>query len=159
MAVKQFFLFLDIDGVFNSKETRANRQFLSHSHLQLFALWLHSIRALNSGWQFAPVLSSNWRKRETPETILGKINFAFSALGASEVKFVAKTPIAENDFRGDEIRAYLAGLPNPRFLIFDDKINFHPDQIPRLILSRNADGITAEQLALASERATAIIQT
>jgi len=108
-------LFLDIDGVVNKVGTHA--RYRDSVAIDPFLAFRIGKIVVDTGCQV--VLSSTWRlfpdRRRAVEVYVTDI--------------LDITPIAAGDFRGDEVRAWLAGHPEvTRYAILDDCDDFYHDQ-------------------------------
>ncbi|HEY5854789.1 MAG TPA: HAD domain-containing protein [Aldersonia sp.] len=108
-------LFLDIDGVVNKVGTHA--RYRDSVAIDPFLAFRIGKIVVETGCQV--VLSSTWR--------------LFPDLRRAVEEYVTDildvTPIVAGDFRGDEVRAWLAGHPEvSRYAILDDGNDFHDDQ-------------------------------
>ena len=108
-------LFLDIDGVVNKVDTHT--RYRDSVAIDPFLAFRIGKIVVETGCQV--VLSSAWRlfpdlRRAVDEYVTDILDV---------------TPIAAGDFRGDEVRAWLADHPEvTRYAILDDGNDFHPDQ-------------------------------
>lgn len=161
------YIFLDIDGVFNSSDYGRSEAYLMetagmsdaeimliahHTHLDPLAIGIFNDLVKRSGAEV--VLSSTWRGKYSPEEMTKMLK---DRGGDFEIK--TATPIlfgkmSERIPRGKEIAAYLKGLSEQpeAFVIIDD----HDDMLhlkPFLIKTSMKTGFTKEDV----ERALKIL--
>lgn len=106
-------LFLDIDGVLNSRNTTNFDQLWP---LDPYMAFLVGKIQLDTDCQV--VLSSSWRHHPEGVALVEK----------RVVKLLDKTPDCAT-MRGDEIKKWLEDHPEvTRYAILDDESDFHPDQ-------------------------------
>jgi hypothetical protein len=110
-------LFLDVDGVMNSRSTLQRSQ-RSGSILGIdpYMAFLVGKIQLDTGCEI--VLSSSWR--HAPDG-MKEVESRFKLYGV--------TPTSQSGFRGNEVSAWLEGHPEVKhYAILDDDSDFHPDQ-------------------------------
>jgi hypothetical protein len=126
-------IFLDFDGVLNSREwfiknqkmIQSRKSILTRSREQLdpAAVKLVSDFALEKDAD--TVISSTWRRLHT----LKEINAMLKARGWQARLPFDVTPKTDEGFRGDEVNRWLwDNRPIHPHVIFDDDGDFHPDQ-------------------------------
>ncbi len=117
-------LFLDIDGVLNSKEYDAERDFDNRQNIDKTRLVL--VKELVDKTHAKIVLSSSWRihwdkdERKCDETGI-ELNEIFGEYG---LKIFDKTPTLNRFDRADEIQAWLSAYGDrvESFVIIDDEV-------------------------------------
>jgi hypothetical protein len=108
-------IFLDIDGVLNSKSTCQRHRGVTGIDPFTVAIFHRIISATDA----QIVLSSSWRR--FPD---GRVEIEKRVMKCLDI-----TPSSKNGFRGDEIREWLANHPEvQRYAILDDGSDFHEDQ-------------------------------
>lgn len=128
-------LFLDIDGVLNSR--RSQMAFGGYPHdfsdMSMFdPVAVALIRRLCRVTQCSAVLSSDWRYTTT----------AHAAANALDIPIMDATPRL-NGTRGMEINAWLADHPEvTRYAIVDDIAQFLPEQQRFFVKTDDAFGLT-----------------
>lgn len=107
-------LFLDVDGVLNSRSTT---NFQDLYPLDPYMAFLVGRIQLQTGCEV--VLSSSWRYH--PEGV--------QHVSQRVVRLLDKTPSSPSGMRGDEINAWLEEHPEvKKYAILDDDDDFHDDQ-------------------------------
>ena len=121
-------LFLDIDGVLNSKNWYVKRYSLLHRN------WVHEIdpssleilKGFIERNDIKIVISSTWRFLLTIEElkeVFNKIDSTFPDV------IIGATPKDYGDIRGDEVNKWLEDFKyTGEYLIIDDDSDFHPGQ-------------------------------
>ena len=121
-------LFLDIDGVVNSRATTSFRNNLYPVDPHM-AFMVGKIQ-LDTGCEV--VLSSSWRHH--PDGI--------KAVEDSVVKIFDKTPMLSQGVRGHEIQAWLDKHPEvTRYAILDDDSDMLPEQMPNFFKTTFQNGL------------------
>lgn len=121
-------LFLDIDGVVNSRATTSfkNKLYPVDPHM---AFMVGKIQ-LDTDCQV--VLSSSWRHH--PDGV--------AAVEKSIVKIYDKTPMLNAGVRGHEIQAWLDKHPEvERYAILDDDSDMLPEQLPNFFKTTFQNGL------------------
>ena len=121
-------LFLDIDGVVNSRATTSfrNKLYPVDPHM---AFMVGKIQ-LDTGCEV--VLSSSWRHHSD----------GIKAVEDSVVKIFDKTPMLSEGVRGDEIQAWLDKHPEvTRYAILDDDSDMLPEQMPNFFKTTFQNGL------------------
>lgn len=122
-------LFLDIDGVLNSKQSRDLAIFLEPSRIQLLNNILEQTKC-------EVVISSTWRLKNGPlllEELLTLAGYKGYILGY--------TPTIPNRERGSEIKEWLARHPTEKFVILDDNDDMG-NLFPYLVKTTFDEGLT-----------------
>ena len=128
---KRCVLFLDVDGVLNSRNTTDFRNNLYP--IDPYMAFLVGKIQLDTGCDV--VLSSSWRNH--PEGV--------SAVEKSVVKVSGKTPSRLDGNRGSEIQAWLDEHGDvKRYAILDDDSDMLPEQLPNLFKTTFETGLTEE---------------
>lgn len=130
-------LFLDIDGVLNSHRSCLALGGISHDAspfglTQFDPVALAMLQGLCRGAGLSVVLSSSWR-------ILNDWRVLGPQLG---LPMIGATPRLAGA-RGNEIAAWLLDHPDPveAYAIVDDDGDMLPDQLPRFVQTRHAEGL------------------
>lgn len=146
-------IFLDIDGVLTSLESRTitdDDMYTKQGNIILSTdsrpLWqreidLVNLRLVDLACKFTEakvVISSSWRTRLT----LDEFNTWARSLGCMYIDAIAKTPPfamtanGRQGIRGDEVAAYLEQYraEQPMYVILDDESQFRKHQYDRLVL-------------------------
>lgn len=126
-------LFLDVDGVLNSKD----------DFLAGYELCQRRVRMLNALPPCDIVISSSWRIGTYPHLVA-----ALRWLGCRH-QVIDKTPNSRTygDVRGHEIKAWLHLNGNPRYAIVDDDGDMLDEQMPFFVQTRFENGLTDETIA------------
>jgi hypothetical protein len=111
-------IFLDVDGVLNSWASLAH-----HIHLDSRCVILINTLLDITGAKL--VLSSTWRMNE-------RSRYSLFVGGLSECCFHDdwRTPVFNDQPRGDEIADWLSRNTVDQYIIIDDDSDFHEDQLP-----------------------------
>ena len=128
-------VFLDIDGVLNSYSWWARRTTMDFPYREFDPACLSRLSDLVEHVDAEIVISSSWRKPDTPEESKGELMTLFAdvcrywAISDNVSQRIADvTPKLDAD-RGIEIRHYLSEQPTAReYLILDDQDDFFPNQ-------------------------------
>ena len=147
-------VFLDIDGVLNSKNFidagGCTKKTKFPSYVSMF-IDCHAVALLKeivdkTGAKI--VISSSWRvdPKRTPEWFVD----LFNTLCGVTFDIIGKTPVL-GDFRGDEIKAWLKSVDVDNFVILDDDADFHKTQMPHLVQTSFDEGLTEKEVAQAIE--------
>lgn len=108
-------LFLDIDGVLNSRSSTNFKNNLWP--IDYYMAFMVGKIKLDTGCEV--VLSSSWRLH--PD--------GFRIVNDTIVELFDKTPSALGGFRGEEIKSWLSDHPEvTKYAILDDDSDFYPDQ-------------------------------
>jgi hypothetical protein len=147
-------LFLDIDGVLNTRfdagwprwterparlvrPDRIGRPTRNRPARAISRAKITLLNDLCASSGCAIVVSSTWRLDRDVPAILASIGFARS--------FVADWRTdADGPTRGDEVWRWLDRHGNPRWAAVDDKPDFHPHQLYRVVLTDPYDGLKPE---------------
>lgn len=145
-------IFLDFDGVLNSREfliknqesIQSRRSFLTRSREQIDPVAVKLVSDFALEKDADTVISSSWRRLHT----LKEINAMLKARGwAARLPFDV-TPKTDEGFRGDEINQWLwDNRPIHSHVIFDDDGDFHLAQ--PLVMTTFDFGITEAHIDLA----------
>lgn len=138
-------LFLDVDGVLNSKHRRGNdfgdplagrlpAAALSTFHIAKLKILMEKIPDLKI------VISSTWRIMYRKELIEG-----LQTCGIDVERIIGDTPITMSDCRGGEVERYLNDVSEPfKYAILDDYDDFYEEQKPFFFRTTWEDGLTSE---------------
>jgi hypothetical protein len=139
-------VFLDIDGVLNSEQSRDE----SGSLIEFSKKAVANLNEILSSTSALIVISSSWRIDWTLE----EISRHLVRQGVASPKIVGKTPELADQPRGHEIQAWLDDAPFPvqSFVILDDRDDLHPNRL-RHIQTDPAEGLTAHD----AYRATSLL--
>lgn len=146
-------LFLDIDGVLNSREwfivNKENIIFyggLMHRHAEdLDPVACKLVNALCTEFSLYIVISSTWRKFHTLVEI--QRMFAYRGLYAP---VIGATPQLRGGFRGQEVDEWLHDNPGvTKHVILDDDGDFKPEQ--PLVLTNSEYGVCYRDIDKAKE--------
>ena len=124
-------LFLDIDGVVNSRATTSfrNNLYPIDPHMAFM------VGKIQLDTDCEVVLSSSWRHH--PDGI--------KAVEQSIVKIVDKTPMITSGVRGHEIQAWLDQHPEvTRYAILDDDSDMLKNQLPNFFKTTFQNGLTED---------------
>lgn len=123
-------LFLDIDGVCNTRETKARFE----GCIGIDKHMARRVRQIVQDTGCQVVLSSTWRNSPTSQKHVREM----------VVDFMDITPSIRTGFRGDEINLWLADHPEvTKYAILDDESDFHSNQ-PLFKTSFTVGGLTPE---------------
>lgn len=143
-------LFLDIDGVLNSSLWYGKRRSLLAPPRKTIEQMIYEIdpdalarlKRIVESTGCELVISSTWRR------IYSMVQFreTFTHLGWPKAPFADKTPVLQQGFRGDEVRAWLNTIGKildvERYCCVDDSDDFHPDNY--LFRTSHSTGLTDE---------------
>ncbi len=128
-------VFLDIDGVLNSYGWWARRTTMEFPYREFDPACLSRLSDLVEYVDADIVISSSWRKPETPEESKDELIDLFAdvcrywAINSCISQRIIDTTPKLDTGRGMEIRHYLSAQPRPRrYVILDDQDDFLPDQ-------------------------------
>lgn len=122
-------LFLDVDGVLNSRNTT---NFHELYPIDSYMAFLIGRIQLQTGCEV--VLSSSWRNH--PEGVQN--------VSKRVVELLDKTPYLDG-IRGDEVQAWLDKHPEvDKYAILDDDMDFYVYQAPNFFRTTFQDGLTDE---------------
>jgi hypothetical protein len=146
-------LFLDIDGVLNSRKWyEANKEpinfessFMYRHAQELDPAACALVNELCESEGLDIVISSTWRRLHK----LQEISDMFTSRGLL-APVISSTPQLRSGFRGQEIAEWLyARYEVEKYVILDDDPDFYPNQ--PLVRTDNAVGITAKDIEKAKE--------
>lgn len=141
---KNRIIFLDIDGVLNSKDKLIEvykKTHKSHSgyNYPFDERCLHNLKHLVEETDSYIVITSTWRRDEEGRNKIIKVLKEYDL----DYRVIGYTPIL-NTTRGEEIKAYLKSLSKPvDYIIIDDDSDMD-DLIDHLHLTNNQTGLTKE---------------
>lgn len=128
-------VFLDIDGVLNSYGWWARRTTMEFPYREFDPACLSRLSDLANHVDADIVISSSWRKPDTPHQSKDELIDLFAdvcrywAISASVSQRITDITPKLDAERGIEIRQYLNEQPGPReYVILDDQDDFFPDQ-------------------------------
>ena len=127
-------VFLDIDGVLNSKST--DMRVLDCKTVTL-------LRQIVEKHQAVIVITSVWRKFNWPERILR----AFSQAGWENPPIIDKTPVLFT-IRGEEIKSWLSQNQVESFVIIDDDSDMLSEQLKNFVRCNTRFGLTKKQIKI-----------
>lgn len=137
------YLFLDIDGVLNSRKT------LGVYNVHLDSNLVRTLNKIVKITQCSVVISSTWRILYSLDTLQAML---FNQGMTMCHKIIDKTPQCSS-FRGKEIKKFLDEHPTDCYIILDDETDFLEEQKSSLIRTDWNTGITDED----AERAIKIL--
>jgi hypothetical protein len=151
-------LFLDIDGVLNSRQWEEERAKLTqgihrppdgffplapqHTRRKLWDLDPKAMQILESivtDYEFKIVISSGDRIGESVEHFESLFRLRGCNLPVGTI--ISMTPSMATDHRGDEIEAWLQSAEPCQYLIIDDRSDFHHYQKPHWIQTDRKTGL------------------
>ncbi len=127
-------IFLDIDGVLNSKS--ADMRVLNCKAVTL-------LKQIVEKHQAAIVITSVWRKFNWPERIFN----AFSKAGWENPPIIDRTPVLLT-IRGEEIKFWLSQNQVESFVIIDDDSDMLPEQLKNFVRCNTIFGLTKKQVKM-----------
>lgn len=114
-------IFLDIDGVLNSKKDWKNKYTFSFDCLHIFDLLLQKLKKKYENIYI--VLSSSWRLGANEEILKPLLNI----LDKNSIQIVGYTP-KSNKTRQEEILYYIKRNKIEKYIILDDDQELFPDK-------------------------------
>ena len=130
-------IFLDIDGVLNSKS--ADMRILDHKAIAL-------LKKLVEKYKAVIVITSVWRKFDWPQRILR----AFLKAGWENPPIIDKTPVLFTT-RGKEIQSWLSQNQVESFVIIDDDSDMLPEHLNNFVKCDTMFGLTKKQVKMIDE--------
>jgi len=140
-------IFLDIDGVLNDHNSL-------QKGVELLPEKVLLVDEICKKTGANIIISSSWREdaKNCTEAVT-QFQWVLGRLGLVYGRVIGATPCGNTWLRGNEIEAWLdknKGLWD-QYIILDDNSDMLPEQLPRLVLTHSADGITRADVYKAIE--------